>query len=316
MKKIINFYYKILVLSIISIYFCLNVQANSFQSGNYTGERYVYYAPADTGKTITKRDIRKNLPKKKGKRGKISFDTFDSYYSRAMKAYSNRTYLTAAKYFEELYPLSIGTPYGDTILFLFADCYFQNKDYQLAAFHFRDYARRYPGTERAQQASLNSLRAFYYISPEYYLDQSGTTFAIEEINNFIQMYPTSPHVEECNEMLDNLRDKLARKDFEIVKLYYNTGNYKSVQVAIRNFLKTFPYSKYSAEAAYILVKNNYDYAKKSVDSKKKERFLACLDAYELLKNRFSSEYMKYSDAKKIMEDAQNQIDKINLKNKK
>jgi len=309
-----NFYIKVLIFSVISICFYFNIQANSFQSFYFSGKQEVCYTPKDSGNVITKREIRKSVPKKKGKRGKVSFETFDSYYARAMKAYSNHTYLTAAKYFEELYPLSIGTPYGDTILFLFADCYYQNKDYQLAAFHFRDYARRYPGTERAQLAFLNSLRAFYYISPEYYLDQTGTEFAIEEINNFIQMYPKSPHVEECNQMLDNLRDKLARKDFEIAKMYYHTENYRAAQIAIRNFLKIYPYSKYSAEAAYILVKNNFEYAKKSVDSKKKERFLACLDAYELLKNQFSSQYMNYPDAQKIADDTKNQIDKINLKN--
>ena len=77
--------------------------------------------------------------------GKVNFETFQQHYEKAMSYYNKKAFLSAARIFEQLYPLSIGTPLGDTILFLFADSYFQNRDFQMAAFHFKDYARRYPG---------------------------------------------------------------------------------------------------------------------------------------------------------------------------
>ncbi len=105
---------------------------------------------------------------------------------------------------------------------------------------------------------------------------------------FIKTYPYSPHVEECNQMLDLLREKLAQKDFEIAKLYYNTDHYQAAQIAIKNFLKEYPNSKYAHEAVYMLVKNNHEYAKKSVSSKKKERYQACVDAYKIMQAQYLS----------------------------
>ena len=254
----------------------------------------------------------KDKPEKRsasqGKKGKVTFETFDKSYEKAMKHYRQRQYLSAARLFEELYPLAIGTPAADTILFSFADCYYQNQDYQLAAFHFKDYARRFPNTSRTEDANFRCLEAIYNLSPYYSLDQFETRYAIEEINLFVQQYPYSSYMETCNKMLDELRDKLAKKDFEIVKLYYNTEKYEAAQVTTKNFLKDFSDSKYVPEILYILVQNNLKYAKKSVESKKRERFLDCLAAFDMLSLNFSdSPFLEL--AKPYYDEAKKNLDK-------
>lgn len=252
-----------------------------------------------------------NKEKKKKSQGgkKVTFETFEMNYEKALKYYANQQYLSAARLFEELYPLSLGTPVADTLLFLFADCYYKNKDYELAAFHFKDYAKHYPGTPQAEEAHFLCVKSVFEVSPVYSVDQSSTLYAIDEMDLFIKTYPYSPHVEECNQMLDLLREKLAQKDFEIAKLYYNTDHYQAAQIAIKNFLKEYPNSKYAHEAVYMLVKNNHEYAKKSVSSKKKERYQACVDAYKIMQAQYpNSGY--YMDAKKLADDALQQINKI------
>lgn len=256
-----------------------------------------------------------NKEKKKKSQGgkKVTFETFEMNYEKALKYYANQQYLSAARLFEELYPLSLGTPVADTLLFLFADCYYKNKDYELAAFHFKDYAKHYPGTPQAEEAHFLCVKSVFEVSPVYSVDQSSTLYAIDEMDLFIKTYPYSPHVEECNQMLDLLREKLAQKDFEIAKLYYNTDHYQAAQIAIKNFLKEYPNSKYAHEAVYMLVKNNHEYAKKSVSSKKKERYQACVDAYKIMQAQYpNSGY--YMDAKKLADDALQQINKIKNNN--
>lgn len=253
--------------------------------------------------------------KKKSSGGKkVTFETFDMNYAKALKYYENGQYLSAARLFEELYPLSLGTPVADTLLFLFADCYYKNKDYELAAFHFKDYARHYPGTDKAEEAHYMCVKSVFEVSPVYSVDQSSTLYAIDEMDLFIKTYPYSKHVDECNQMLDLLREKLAQKDFEIAKLYYNTDNYQAAQIAVKNFLKEYPNSKYAHEAVYILVKNNHEYARKSVVSKKRERYQACIDAFKIMQAQYpNSGY--YMDAKKLADDAIVQINKIKNQNK-
>jgi outer membrane protein assembly factor BamD len=240
---------------------------------------------------------------------RVTFATFDQHYARALKYYNNKQWLSAAGLFEELYPLSLGTPRADTILYLFADSYFQNGDYSMAAFHFRDFVRRYPNSEHTEDAFFSCITAIYKTSPEYYLDQYNTNYAIEQITTFLQAYPNSSHVEECNMMLDDLRLKLARKDLEVVKLYYNTDHYEACQIAAKNFFNEYSYSPLMPEAVYYLVLNNYEYAKKSTERKKEERLKACLDScIKMRLNYPDSKYMK--ETEKIAQDVTKQLEKI------
>ena len=57
---------------------------------------------------------------------------------------------------------------------------------------------------------------------------------------FINLYPQSTHLQECNQIIDKLRLKLENKAFDISKLYYNTTNYQAAIVAFQNFQKDFP----------------------------------------------------------------------------
>jgi outer membrane protein assembly factor BamD len=268
--------------------------------------------------TVSSIDVKtkKNKPKRSRSRGrgKVNFETFREHYEKAMNFYNKRAFLSAARIFEELYPLAIGTPLGDTILFLFADSYFQNRDYQMAAFHFRDYVRRYPGTDRTELAALNAVKAMYYSSPEYYLDQFVTVLAIDEVNLFIQNYPYSKHIEECNEILDALRDKLAKKEMEMVRMYYQTGNFEAAQIMARNFLKTYSSSKYAPEVLFILIRNNFDFARRSVERKKHHRFKDVLDAFEMLQARYP-ESKFIAESRKIADEATNQIRRLDERKK-
>jgi len=270
------------------------------------------------GATVSSIDVKTKKKDKKPRRskgkGKVNFDTFQQYFEKAMNFYNKKAWLSAARIFEELYPLSIGTPLGDTVLFLFADSYFQNRDYQMAAFHFREYVRRYPGTERTEQAALNAVRSMYYSSPEYHLDQFITLMAIDEVNLFIQNYPYSKFIEDCNEILDNLREKLAKKEMEMVRMYYKTSNFEAAQIMARNFLKTYSYSKHAPEVLFILIRNNFDFARKSVEHRKYYRFKAAIEAFETLQAQYP-ESSFVADAKKIADEATNQIKKLDERKK-
>ncbi len=241
---------------------------------------------------------------------KVTFENFDQQYERAMRYYNNQQFLSAAGLFEDLYPLSLGTPRADTILFLFAHSYYMNGDYEMAAFHFRDYVRRYPNTERTEDAFYYGTAAIYKTCPDYSLDQSNSEYAIEQIKGFIQAYPDNSHIEECNAMLDALRLKLARKDLEILILYYNTDHYEACQIAAKNFFNEYAYSPLMPEAIYYLALNNQEYARRSVERKKEDRYKACLNACNrLLLNYGETPYTK--EVEKIALDAQRQLSKYN-----
>ena len=95
----------------------------------------------------------------------------------------------------------------------------------------------------------------------------------------------------------------------------STENYKSAQVIARNFFKDYSYSEYCDDAYAILVKNNFEYARHSVENKKVERYSECVEAYQNMRiNCPTSDLLK--EAGKYAEEAQNFIDKKEFKKSK
>lgn len=314
-------YCKILTISILSIVFMLKTTVMSMPVSEKFEVQVVEgycYLPTVCGEeeVFGSDDVPGKKPKGKKPKGtkgkKITFESFEENYQKARDYYGRQLYISAARIFEELYPLSMGTPYADTILFLFADCYFQNRDYEMAAFHYKEYANRYTGSPRAEEAHYNAIKAISKLSPDYSLDQTETYYAIEEINSFIRSYPNSTYMAECNALLDEMREKLAKKAFEILKLYYNTENYKAAQISAANFLKKHSSSQYADDAYLILVKNNYEFASKSVESKKVERYTACMEAFNNMKVNYPYS-RQLSEAQKYADEAALKLQKINSK---
>jgi len=249
------------------------------------------------------------------KQSRISkkYKTKEAKYQAAKMYYARGSYLSAAQLFEEVYPLYMSAKEGDTILFLFADSYMKNADYLMGAYHFRDYIRRYPQSPRAEEASFLAARCYYLNSPAYNLDQSDSHLAIEDLEIFINSYPKSVFVEAANGMIDTLQTKLAKKDFTIAVMYYNTGNYKAAQICFNNLLKDYPGNSYTEEALYYMTKNSYEYAQKSVESKKAERYQMAIDfCVRLRALNPNSKFLP--DAEKLMAEATKKRDKV-LENK-
>lgn len=254
-------------------------------------------------KTIEKKD------KTKTNRKFRKYKTKEEKYEAAKMYYEKGSYLSASQLFEEIYPLYLGTTRGDSILFLFASSYYYNHDYLISAFYFNDYMRKYPQSSRVEEAAFLKAKSYYLNSPNYNLDQTDTYLAKENLELFTNYYPESKYISEANAMIDSTRNKLAKKDFSIASMYYRTENYKSAQIAFQNLLKDFSESPYTEEALFIWVKNNYEYALKSVETKKINRFQMVIDVKNKLLAKYpASTYLE--EAYKLAADAEKRMTKL------
>ena len=260
-------------------------------------------------KTDRKEKTVKKKETKKGNRKFRKYKTKEAKYEAAKAYYEKGAYLTASQLLEEIYPLYIGTEQGDSILFLFASSYYQNHDYLIAAFYFNDFLKKYPQSARTEEAAYLRAKAYFLNSPVYNLDQSDSYLAKDNLEIFANYYPKSQYINEVNDMFDSIRNKLARKDFAIASMYYRTQRYKSAQVAFQNLMKDFPECPYLEEAFFLWTKNNYEYALKSVEDKKLERFQAVTD----IKNKLKAKYPQsvfLPEAEKLAKDADERMNKL------
>jgi len=153
-----------------------------------------------------------------------------------------------------------GTEQAADISYKIADANYQDRNYRLAAHQFKTFYITNPTDPRAEEAAFRSAYSFYIDSPDYNLDQTSTHSAINELQNFINAYPESPKVEEANKYINELREKLEKKAFEIAKIYYKTLKYKAAGIAFDNMLDDFPDTKYREEAMMYSLRSKYELA--------------------------------------------------------
>jgi outer membrane protein assembly factor BamD len=116
-------------------------------------------------------------------------------------------------------------------------------------------------------------------SPEHALDQNETELAINNLQQFVDKYPESELVDSCNRVMDRMRLKLELKDYDAVRLYAKTENYRSAVTTALTFLEDYPLSKNKEEVCYLLVKNSYLLTINSIENKKCDRIEETIERY-------------------------------------
>lgn len=236
-------------------------------------------------------------------------------YEAAIAYYNKKDYYRALQLFEQLNAMFRGTVRGERINYYQAFCYYEQDDYLLAGYYFDLFARSFPLSKDAEECLFMSALCTSKQSPKYSLDQTKTKEAIEQFQFFMNRYPNSNRKDECNRLVDDLVRKLARKDFEIAKLYFHTMEYEAAVVCFENLMKDYTNTPYAEESNYYIVRSYYYFALNSIQSKKKERYQKSIDAYyDFVANYPDSEFMK--DAVKLKNNALTAVDKIDHPNKK
>ena len=239
----------------------------------------------------------------------------DYQYEAAKEFFFFFKFSKAASLLEGLVTVMKGTDRAEESLYMLGMTYYNETDYQTASHYFTTYYNTYPRGQYVESARYHSGKALFLDTPEPRLDQSGTYKAIQELQLFLEYFPSSPHHAEVQQMIFDLQDKLVIKDYMAAKLYYDLGdysgnftytttgnNYLAAIVTAQNALKDYPYTKMREDLSILILRAKYDMAKQSVLEKKPERMRDTIDEYYAFTNEFpESKYKKEVEA--IFKDA-------------
>ncbi|MCD8302799.1 MAG: outer membrane protein assembly factor BamD [Prevotellaceae bacterium] len=249
------------------------------------------------------------------------------YRYEASKAYFvEGKYKKAATLLGDLIAMLKGTVWGEESLYMLSMSEYQAKNYETAGNYFKKYYQTYPKGTYVEQAYYYSGMSLFNQTPEPRLDQTTTLNALSEIQNFLDLYPTTSMKHACQEMIFALQDKLVDKECLSAQLYYNLGsyvgnctsggsNYQACVVTAQNALRDYPYAaQYKRERlSFLVLSSKYKLAIESVEEKRIERFRDAIDEYYAFINDFPES--KYSREAKDMFDKAERIVKnknINL----
>lgn len=225
--------------------------------------------------------------------------------------YEKKKYSQAILVYEDIFPVLKGTAEFEGLYWNYAFSHYYLKDYLNAENLFKGFVENFPTSPRSEEASF--LRAYCYFkqSPKPELDQTSTMKAINFLQTFALRHPQSEKNKEVYEIVERLRLKLEAKERRNADLYYNLGYFKASATAFAELMNNFPDSPDGDIYKLMVIKSYYEYAKKSIDEKKLERFEKVLDECADFIDRFPDSKLS-TDVSKYKNLSENQIK--NLKN--
>ena len=193
-------------------------------------------------------------------------------YTKALEYYDQEEYQKAQSLFELIISSYRGKKEAEDIYFKYAYTYYYLGQYILASYYFKNFSNTYGASDLREEADFMSAYSNYQLSPTFRLDQTYTNQAIDGFQLFVNTYPNSSRVEECNRLIDELRNKLERKAYESAKLYFDLREYQAAIQTFDNVLKDFPDTDNAQQIRYMIIRSAYQLAKNSFVDKQKERY--------------------------------------------
>jgi outer membrane protein assembly factor BamD len=229
--------------------------------------------------------------------------------TKANEYFDKQDWSHANELYKELIPIMKSTRNYEQIFYKYAYTFYHMKDYLEGSYYFRNFTEYFPTSKNAEECEYMSAVCLFKYAPKYSLDQSNTVKALDAMQSYVNRYPTSAHVKEANDYLDQSRKKLETKQASAAKLYYNIEKYKAAIVAYHSVMHNYPESPSSDLYQYMIVRSYYKYARQSIPDKQEERYSNAISAFNELKENYpNSKYL--ADAEKISNEANNKIKTI------
>lgn len=217
-------------------------------------------------------------------------------YQMAFDLFDAGKYSKSAAMFESLKIAVRGTAQEDTVEYYTAYSHYCYGDMTTAEQAFQSFISTFPRSPFTDKARFMYLDCLFEATYRYELDQTPTYKALAAINEYLVDYPVNDYTPQCYAMIENLEERLDRKEYESAKLYYTIEDYKAAHYALKLVLKEDAENIYREDIMYYTALAAYKYAQNSVPEKQKERYMTFTDDYFSFVSEFpDSDYRRELD---------------------
>jgi outer membrane protein assembly factor BamD len=177
----------------------------------------------------------------------------DPLYELAMQKLDEKKWGDAIKALDQFALRFPGDPRSEEARFQLGIAHFEKRDFITAAAEMVRLASDYPTGRYADEARFKTCESYYRLSPKPQLDQEYTRAAIDHCDALIASYPNSEFSPKAEELIGDLREKLARKSFLNGDYYYKRKAYDSAILYYEGLLRDYPTTDSAPKALLRLV---------------------------------------------------------------
>ncbi len=178
--------------------------------------------------------------------------TAEQRLEKALKVAERGYYTKAMELLQALRNTERGSQVALQAELAIADLYFERGEYEEAYLIYRDFSRLHPTHARSDYVILRMGQSvFKRASRRAGRDQSSTEQALSLLREFERRYPDSKHKELATTLVEEARDRLARRELIIARFYEKRAAWGAAGRRAEHLLTTYPGSEHVPAALAI-----------------------------------------------------------------
>lgn len=217
---------------------------------------------------------------------KISATGPEDAYEKGMAEYQQENYDRAIRYFRSVFNYGRGNEWAPDAQLQLAVSQRKLNKHLVAANEFKRFTQLYRNNPKVPLAEFEQAKSYYLRSPNYQLDQTDTKKAIDLFQLFIDRHPDHARVPKAREMVNELRAKLAHKQYDAARLYERREMWRAATESYRRVFDQYPETPWADNALLGALRSYLRYADRSVRDRQAERYQKALDQYAQLRQLF------------------------------
>lgn len=221
-----------------------------------------------------------------GSSGQVEYTSAQDAFEQGLERYERGQYEQAIQYFRGVFNYGRVDDYAADAQLYLARAYRENREALVAATEYERFMQLYPNDERIEEAEYERAMVLYSRAPTYEYDQTYTRQALQAFQLFVNRHPESEHAPEASEYIDELRERLARKQFHAGEQYERREIYEAAAMSFDAVFDQYPDTELADEALLASMRNYIAYSDQSVPSRQSERLEAAIDRYQQLLQLF------------------------------
>ena len=177
----------------------------------------------------------------------------NTLYSLAKKRLDQKSYLEAAKTFDEVerqHPYSV---WARRAQLMSAFSYYMAQSYPDTISSAQRFLTIHPGNKDAPYANYLVAMSYYQQIEDVNRDQGITQQAADAFNELIRRYPESRYAADARIKLDLIKDHLAGKEMEVGRFYQRSGQWLAATYRFRTVVDQYQTTTGTPEALERLV---------------------------------------------------------------
>ncbi len=168
----------------------------------------------------------------------------------ADRLFDKGSFGSAAGEYKDFLATFAGDERSDYAQYRLAESYRLDEEYAIAEVEYRILINDYGYSDWVDDAFYLEGVCAFRETPRFERDQTKSYQALDRLNRFIQMFPSSSRLEEARATIGEIHEKLAHKDFTAAKLYFAKRRYDASLVYASKIIDLYPETVWATRSRY------------------------------------------------------------------